>query len=101
MDISEIKNLQGANLIGANLQGANFVKANLTKANLQGSNFRGSNLPGSSLQGADFQWSNLYRAKNLSLDQLSKVKTLHGVKLDEELLIALKEKYPALLEKPE
>jgi hypothetical protein len=29
------------------------------------------------------------------------VKTLHGVKLNEELFIELKEKYPALLEKSE
>jgi hypothetical protein len=34
------------------------------------------------------------------LDQLSKVKTLHNAKLDEELLISLREKYPALFEVP-
>ena len=91
MDISEIKNLQGANLIGANLQGANFVKANLQEANLQEAN----------LQGADLQWSNLYRAKNLSLDQLSKVKTLYKVELDESLRTLLKEKYPTPFNVPE
>ncbi len=38
-------------------------------------------------------------AQNLSIDQLSKVKTLYGAKLDEELLISLKDKYPDLFEK--
>jgi hypothetical protein len=36
----------------------------------------------------------------LSFDQLSKVKTLYNTKLDEGLLIPLKEKYPALFEVP-
>lgn len=79
------KNLPGANLIGANLQGANFVRANLQEANLQE---------------ADLRWSNLYNSQNLYLDQLFKVKTLHGVKLDDEFLISLKEKYPAFFELP-
>ena len=75
MDITERKDLQGANLQGANLQGAN-------------------------LYGADLQEANLIGAHHLSLEQLSKVKTLYNAKLDEELLITLKEKYPALFEKP-
>jgi hypothetical protein len=33
---------------------------------------------------------------NLSIGQFSKVKTLHDAKLDEELLIKLKEKFPFL-----
>ncbi len=53
-----------------------------------------------SLEGANFQGANLKGAKNLTIDQLSKVKTLYDAKLDEELLIPLKEKYPALFEKP-
>ena len=38
---------------------------------------------------------------HLSLDQLSKVKTLYDTKLDEELVVSLKEKYPTLFELPE
>ena len=74
-------------------------------ANLQGADLGWTNLQGADLYGADLQeailrGSNLYVTKNLSLDQLSKVKTLHNAKLDEELLIPLKEKYPALFKKP-
>jgi hypothetical protein len=39
-------------------------------------------------------------AKNLTIDQLSKVKTLYNAKLNDYLLIPLKEKYPALFENP-
>src|SRR5664280_1693530 len=38
---------------------------------------------------------------HLLIDQLSKVRTLYDTKLDEELLIPLKEKYPALFDVPE
>jgi uncharacterized protein YjbI with pentapeptide repeats len=62
--------------------------------------FSSSNLQEANLQEADFRWSNLYRAKNLSFDQLSKVKTLYGVELDEELLISLRERYSNLFELP-
>jgi hypothetical protein len=37
----------------------------------------------------------------LSFDQLSKVKSLHNTKLNEELLIPLKAKYPTLFEVPD
>jgi len=71
MDISERKDLQEADL-----QGADLIEANLKGAHLEG-------------------------AKNLSFNQLSKVKTLYATILDEELLIPLKEKYAPLLEKPD
>jgi len=93
-------NLQGSNLQGSNLQGANMQMVNLYGADLRGADFQGADLQEASLQEADLRWSNLYKAKNLSLDQLFKVKTLHGVKLDEELLISLKEKYPTLFDLP-
>jgi hypothetical protein len=44
--------------------------------------------------------ANLQGAEHLSVYQLSKVKTLHAAKLDEELLILLKKKYPTLFEEP-
>ena len=71
MDIPERKDLRGANLQGADL----------IEANLQGANLKGADLEG---------------AQHLSLDQLSTVKTLLNAKLDNELLITLKKKYPAL-----
>jgi BTB/POZ domain-containing protein KCTD9 len=82
--------------MGANLKEINLEKANLEKANLTGANLKGAKFEGANLQRADLE-----RAQHLSVYQLSKVKTLHATKLDEELLISLKEKYPALFEKPE
>ncbi len=66
-------------------------KKDLRRANLQEADLIKANLQGADLQGA----------QHLSVNQLSKVKTLHATKLDEELLILLKKKYPALFEKPE
>ena len=68
--------LERANLQGANLQGANLEEANLQEANLEEANFEGAHLTGT---------------LNLSIDQLSKVRALYNVKLDEEFLIQLKE----------
>ena len=70
-----------ANLQGANLQGAHLKWTDLEKVNLQGANLKGTH--------------------HLLIDQLSKVRTLYDTKLDEELLIPLKEKYPALFDVPE
>jgi hypothetical protein len=52
------------------------------------------------LEEAKFEGANLEGAKNLTIDQLSKAKTLYDTKIDDQLLIPLKEKYPALFEKP-
>jgi Pentapeptide repeats (8 copies). len=71
MDISERTDLEGANLTEPNLKLTNL------------------------------KWANLGETYGLSLDQLSEVKTLYGIKLDEELLIKLKENYPALFEVPD
>jgi uncharacterized protein YjbI with pentapeptide repeats len=93
MDIPERKDL-----LGANLQGVDLIETNLQGANLQEANLRGANLEEANLQEADLTEANLQGARNLSLYQLSKVKTLHDTKLDEELLIQLKKKYPTLFE---
>ena len=42
----------------------------------------------------------LQGACHLSLNQFSKVKTLHSAKLDKKFLLQLKEKYPAIFEVP-
>lgn len=75
MDISGKKTLWGANL-----QGVDLVEAKLQEAKPQGAKLQGAQLQGSDLQGA----------QHLSVYQLSKMKTLHSTKLDEELLILLK-----------
>jgi uncharacterized protein YjbI with pentapeptide repeats len=108
-------NLRGANLERADLQGANFgvadmkgvhligadmKGADLEKADMKGAGMNGANLYGANLEGALLIDVDLRGALNLSIDQLSKVKTLYDAKIDDELLIPLKEKYPALFEKP-
>jgi uncharacterized protein YjbI with pentapeptide repeats len=82
-------NLKKANLRGTNLKGAIFKEANLEMANLEHADLEGANLEGANLEGT----------YNLTIEQLSKVKTLYNAKLDEKLEKLLKEKYPALFEK--
>jgi len=50
--------------------------------------------------GAQLSAANLKGSINLSPDQLSKVKTLYNAKLDEELEVTLRERYPALFVEP-
>lgn len=104
-------NLEGAHLYEAHLEGANLDKANLKKANLRKANLEGAvlieayleeaDLDKTNLEGVVFIKANLKGAKFLTIDQLSKVKTLYDAKIDEELLIPLKEKFPELFEKPD
>ena len=70
---------------GANLERANLNDANLERANLERANLISANLEG---------------AINLTIEQLSKVKTLYKAKLDSALMEQVKEKYPHLLERP-
>jgi len=126
----ESANLQKANLHGANLQkaklrGVNLQEANLNTTNLQKTKLRGVNLHKALLRGAnlqetdirnliveqaDFEKANLQQAsfiyadfagaKNLTIEQLSKVKTLYKAKLDPELMEQVKKCCPHLLEEP-
>ncbi len=82
----KIINLERANLERALLEIANSFMANLEKSSFGGAIFDGTNLEGANLTGAF----------NLSIDQLSKVRTLYNAKIDEELLIQLKEEFPSL-----
>ena len=97
----EEADLKGANLEGTDLIGANLAGADLKVVNLKRANLRSANLKEADLKGADFEGANLKGALNLTIEQLSEAKTLYNAKLDDELLIPLKEKYPALFEKPE
>ena len=49
------------------------------------------------LQGADLMYANLRGAKNLTIGQLSQVKTLVGAQLDGTLLLQIKKNHPQLL----
>jgi proteasome lid subunit RPN8/RPN11 len=101
----EEADLEGTDLVGANLEGTDLIGANLERADLQGANLkrtnlRLANLKDADLKEADFEGANLKGALNLSIEQLSEAKTLYNSKLDDKLLIPLKEKYPILFEKP-
>lgn len=62
---------------------------------------KGLTLKGANFEEANLEGANLVEAYGLSFDQLSRLETLYDTKLDDELLIQLKEKYPALFEKPD
>ena len=79
-----------ANLQRVNLEEANFQTANLWRANLEGANLDGANLEEANLEGVH----------GLTIEQLSRVKSLYGAKLDPVLMQQVKEKYPHLLEEP-
>ncbi|WP_232316114.1 pentapeptide repeat-containing protein [Methanosarcina vacuolata] len=87
--------LEGANLEDADLMGANLDRTNLKDVNLSGANlertylggayFEGTNLEGASLKNANLEYAKLKEAKKLTVDQLSKAKTLYKAELDEGL----------------
>ena len=75
--------LKDANLQNANLEGADLQNASLLDADLQNINLKGADLTG---------------AKNLTIEQLSKVKTLYQASLDHELFKEVNKCCPHLLE---
>jgi proteasome lid subunit RPN8/RPN11 len=97
----ERTDLVGTNLEGTDLKGASLKGAKLRVANLKGANLMGANLEGAELEGANLKGANLKGASNLTIEQLSTVKTLYNAKLDEQLLIPLKKNYPNLFEEPD
>ena len=58
-----------------------------------------ADLSDANLSGANLSGANLTQVKNLSINKLSKVKTLYKAKLDPELIEQVKDKYPHLLKK--
>jgi uncharacterized protein YjbI with pentapeptide repeats len=93
-------NLKGANLRHANLQHANLEEANLSFTNPWGANLEGANLTGANLEGAKLVWIALRGAEGLTIEQLSRAKTLYTAALDPELMEQVKEKCPHLLKEP-
>jgi len=83
-------NLEEAYLREANLKGADFWKAHLEKASFLDAN----------LEEASFDEAYLERTEELTIEQLSQVRTLYLAKLDSKLEKQIKKKYPHLLEKP-
>jgi Pentapeptide repeats (8 copies) len=78
-----------------------FQRPDFIEANLKGANLREANLKGANLKGANLREAKLKGATNLTIDQLSTVKTLYKVvDLDSTLFEQVRENYPHLLEKP-
>lgn len=110
----ENSNLNQALLMGAYASGANFRDAYLIKAQLQNAfliktDFSNAflmeaNLTGCYLTGADFENASLYKAdlrgaKGLTIEQLTKAKTLYLAKFDEDILAQIKSDIPELVGK--
>ena len=108
----ENSNLNSVNLKSAYASGANFKDAFLIKAQFEGAfliktSFKNaflmeSNLQNSYLMGADFENASLYKAdlrgaKGLSVEQLSKAKTLYLARFDDELIEQIKLSLPELV----
>ncbi len=108
----ENSNLNQASLKGAYASGANFkdaflIKADfenafLIKANFSNAFLMESNLQNCYLMGADFENASLYKAdlrgaKGLTVEQLSKVKTLYLARFDDEILEEIKANLPELV----
>lgn len=101
-----LASLQGARLVGANLQGAKLLDADLQGANLGSADLQGADLYLANLREADLgranlQEADLRRVENLTIEQLSEVKTLYEAELDSALFDQVKAQYPHLLEPPE
>jgi uncharacterized protein YjbI with pentapeptide repeats len=105
-----VANVTGADLRGAYLKGADLSVVNLTGADLKGTYLGGANLRraylkeayfrAANFEGANFEGANLRETKQLTIEQLSKVKTLYKAELDPELEKQIKKKYPHLLKEP-
>lgn len=108
----ENSNLNQANLKGAYASGANFKdafliksqfeNAFLIKANFNNAFLMEANLQNCYLMGADFENASLYKAdlrgaKGLTVEQLSRVKTLYLARFDEEILEQIKTNLPELV----
>ena len=108
----ENANLNQAVLKGSYASGANFKDAFLIKSQFENSfliktNFKNAflmeaNLSGSYLMGADFENASLYKAdlrgvKGLTVEQLTKAKTLYLAKFDDEILEQIKITLPELI----
>jgi hypothetical protein len=98
--ILEGANLQAANLERATLERADLREADLRRADLREADLREAELEGANLIDAKLQGANLRGARNLTFEQLSRVKTLYEAELDSNLMEQLKRDHPRLLEEP-
>lgn len=99
--------LKGAYASGANFKDAFLIKAHfenafLIKANFNNAFLMEADLKGCYVMGADFENASLYKAdlrgaKGLTLEQLSRAKTLYLAKFDDDILEQIKINLPQLV----
>jgi hypothetical protein len=99
--------MEGIRFEGANLKQAILKLANLRNAHLQGADctdttFRtammeGADFKGAILVGADLSYAKLHGARNLTIDQLCRARTVYAAKLDGDLAQAVTAHCPNLL----
>ena len=97
--------LKKANLAGADLSEAYLMGADLTDANLEGADFTDANIEGADFKGANlecaiFKGANLLYVKNITVEQLCKVKTLYEANLEAGVKEHVKRVCTGLFEKP-
>jgi len=87
-----------AHLIRANLSEADLSDAEFKGAVLILTNFTGADLKDAKFDGANLTSANFKGAKNLTVDQFAKTKTLRYAQFDQELEKQIRKEYPGLLE---
>ena len=92
--------LNNAHLILANLQYADLESARLQNADLRFSNLRDAWLVNANLSFADLRGTDLRGIKNLSIGQLSHVKTVYLAELDEGMRRQINRNLPQLRRNP-
>src|SRR6188508_398143 len=84
-------------LIKAQFEGAFLIKANFNNAFLMEANLRNCYVMGADFENASLYKADLRGAKGLTVEQLSKVKTLYLAKFDDEILQQIKTSLPELV----
>ena len=92
--------LRNAKLQDADLKGAELRYAQLDNTNLMDAILNDADFSHAQLKGADLSYAQLKGARNLTIEQLSKVKTLYKAELDSILMKGIKTDYPHLLLSP-
>lgn len=91
-----------ADLSCANLYGAVLVDSDLTGAKLSHATLKEADLQNATLKDADLSGAIFTDVEGMTVEQLSKAKTMYGaIDLDVKLLRQMTEKYPYLLKDPE
>ncbi len=88
-------NLDGADLTNASLANARLINADLTRANLTRAHLTNANF-----YGADLSHAILDDARNITVNQLVKTKTLYRAKMDSAIKIEIMKIKPELVEEP-